>query len=321
MSIPESWEVFVSDKTTAPEIREDHMKTMLVHLERTEIQAPQVTAEQMDLIRRTVAKDATPDELKLYLFDCARQGVHPLDKLIHFTKRSGKYTPVTSIDFMRIRAADSGEYAGSDDAVYGDSEGLPEHPVKATVTVWRMVQGQRCSFTATARWAEYKPEQAFMWNKMPFLMLGKCAEALALRKGFPKQLAGLYAKEEMDQAEDGARAAGTGRTRGAAARPKDTPVESVADSPQPKPNVAPETIPVPEGYTQVVSYELDNYGWHHAILSRPAGIEVKTKQAVGQLLRTAFDRQIPAKVSFNEKSYVTGVKLYDVPAADDETPF
>ena len=161
---------------------------------------PVVTADQLDLIRRTIAKDATADELKLYLYDCQRQGVHPLDKLIHFTKRSGKYTPVTSIDFMRLRAAETNEYAGSDDAVF--SLQPPEPSFAASVTVWRLVQGTRCAFTATARWAEYKPEQNdFMWRKMPHTMLGKCAEALALRKGFPRQLAGLYAKEELDQAD------------------------------------------------------------------------------------------------------------------------
>lgn len=161
--------------------------------------APVVTAEQLDLVKKTVANGATADELKLYLYDCARQGVHPLDKLIHFTKRSGKYTPITSIDFMRIRAADTGDYAGSDDALF---VGTPQkEDFAASVTVWRFVQGQRCAFTATARWPEYKPEaNDFMWKKMPHTMLGKCAEALALRKGFPKQLAGLYAKEEMDQA-------------------------------------------------------------------------------------------------------------------------
>lgn len=170
-------------------------------------QAPTITADQMALITKTVAKDATPDELKLYLYDCARQGVHPLDKLVHFTKRGGKYTPVTSIDFMRIQAAATGEYAGSDVPLFAGEDGvwssLPAKgvPIAAMVTVWRLVQGQRCKFEAVARWDEYKPDgQAFMWSKMPHTMLGKCAEALALRKGFPKQLAGLYAREEMDQA-------------------------------------------------------------------------------------------------------------------------
>src|SRR3990167_4686458 len=171
---------------------------MTTALATTNGQPPVITADQMALITKTVAKDATPDELKLYLYDCARQGVHPLDKLVHFTKRGGKYTPVTSIDFMRIQAHATGECLGiSDPAFTGEPK---TDSFAATVTVKRIVQGQTAEFTATARWSEYKPDQAFMWTKMPHTMLGKCAEALALRKGFPKQLAGLYAREEMDQA-------------------------------------------------------------------------------------------------------------------------
>jgi len=175
---------------------------MLVAAERLpQSSAPAVTPEQLELIRTTIAKGATDDELRLFLFDCQRQGVHPLDKLVHFTKRSGKYTPITSIDFMRTRAAQSGECGGIDDAVF---VGEPKTAsFTATVCVWRFVHGQRCPFTATARWSEYKPESNdFMWLKMPFTMLSKCAEALALRRGFPQELAGLHAREELDQDVD-----------------------------------------------------------------------------------------------------------------------
>jgi hypothetical protein len=37
-----------------------------------------------------------------------------------------------------------------------------------------------------------------MWKSKPYVMLAKCAEALALRKGFPGQLQGLYLGEEYD---------------------------------------------------------------------------------------------------------------------------
>ena len=159
---------------------------------------PVVTEDQLALIKTTVAAGATDAELKLYLYDCARQHVHPLDRLLYFTKRGGKYTPVTSIDLMRIRAAETNEYAGSADAVFDDDD----QPKRAMVTVYRLVQGQSCAFSATARWKEYCPPsgQDHMWRKMPATMLAKCAEALALRKGFPRQLAGLYAREELDQA-------------------------------------------------------------------------------------------------------------------------
>jgi len=161
--------------------------------------APTITPEQLTLIKNTIAKDATPDELQLFFYDNARRGVHPLDRLLHFTKRSGRYTPVTSIDFMRMRAHATGACAGIDDPMFS---GVPMNPdFAAHITVYRLVQGQRCAFSATARWREYRPEaNDFMWRKMPHTMLGKCAEALALRKAFPQELAGLYESSELDQA-------------------------------------------------------------------------------------------------------------------------
>ena len=158
--------------------------------------APTVTRDQLDLVRRTVAAGATDAELELFLFDCHRRGVHPLDRLIHFTKRGGRYTPITSIDFLRGRAHDTGEMAGSDDAVFDRDIQV------ATVTVYRLTRGVRYAYTATARYTEYVPAegQDRMWHKMPHTMLGKCAEALALRKAFPQQLGGLYVKEELEQA-------------------------------------------------------------------------------------------------------------------------
>jgi phage recombination protein Bet len=193
--------------------------------------APVVTPIQRDLIRRTIAHGATDDELQLYFYDCARQGIHPLDKLLFFTKRGGKYTPVTSIDLMRTRAAETNEYAGSDDAEFErfDDSGPP---MAATVRVWRLTQGQRFSYTATARWTEYFPGELAgqLWLKMPHTMLAKCAEALALRKAFPRQLAGLYAAEELEQADHPASAAPTPPPAG---RPVPPTVQPARVSPAP----------------------------------------------------------------------------------------
>ena len=161
------------------------------------IAQPGEPAFDLELIRRTVAQGATNDELALYLHDCQRRGVHPLDKLLHFTKRGGKYTPITSIDLFRARAGATGQHAGTDDAIY--AEDASGKIVSAKVTVYRLIGGVRCPFGATAYWSEYNAGGP-MWTKMPRTMIAKCAEALALRKAFPQELGGLYTADEMEQA-------------------------------------------------------------------------------------------------------------------------
>lgn len=163
--------------------------------------APEVTKEQLELAKRTVFPDSSNDEFAMFLHECARRAVHPLDRMLYPQKRKGKLVFVTSIDWFRSKAESSGSYAGNDDPVpaYDEKGGL----VSCAVTVWKIVGGVRCSFTATARWSEYYPgkEQGWMWEKMPVLMLGKCAEALALRKAFPTILGGVYTGDEMEQAD------------------------------------------------------------------------------------------------------------------------
>ena len=160
------------------------------------------TEEQVSLIKNTVAKGATDDELKLFLYTAKRTGLDPLTKQIHFVKRAGQMTIQTGIDGYRAIAERTQSLAGIDDVKY-EVSAESNQPTKATVTVYRFVSSEKVPFTASARWSEYAPQgnQAFMWKKMPFLMLGKCAEALALRKAFPNDLTGLYTNEEMGQAE------------------------------------------------------------------------------------------------------------------------
>lgn len=138
----------------------------------------------------------------IYIKQCDLCGVDPLSGLLvpMLDKKGGRVRYIATIDLLRARAAASGEYAGNDDAEFAHEETAGKKDATAKVVVWRIVQGQRVPFSATARWSEYNAGGR-MWQKMPRTMLGKCAEALALRKGFPAELAGMYAKEEMDQAD------------------------------------------------------------------------------------------------------------------------
>lgn len=180
-----------------------------------------LTRNQVDLIKRTVAKGASDDELRLFVQVCKGANLNPFLRQVHLVPRWDSKIGAevraiqVGIDGFRAVAESSGAYAGNDDPIYDGESEIPVTkyenkkpieakltvPSKATVTVYKLMDGQRYGFTATARWTEYYPgpKMGFQWHIRPFLMLGKCAEALALRKAFPKQLSGMYAQEEMDR--------------------------------------------------------------------------------------------------------------------------
>ena len=147
----------------------------------------------------TVPTDA---ELALAIHICTRTGLDPFVRQIYFIKYGGKMTPQVSIDGFRLNAQRTGDCAGTDPIEYGPEAGGGT-PEWARCTVYRIVKGMRVPFTAIARWKEYVPQNPEMWRRMPYLMIGKCAEALALRMAFPAELSGLYTDDEMAQADRG----------------------------------------------------------------------------------------------------------------------
>ena len=164
--------------------------------------------ERREFIRRNFCANAPDTIVEPFLRLCERRGLSPEEKHVYLVNRGGKWVTQTGIDGYRYIADRTRTYAGSDKPRFNFMPDIFDVPDSVEVTVYKMVQGQRCPFTAVAYWDEYAPEDlkavaSFMWKKMPKTMLAKCAEAQALRKAFPNELAGLYTDEEMAQAGPG----------------------------------------------------------------------------------------------------------------------
>lgn len=168
--------------------------------------------DQVGLVKRMIAKDATDDELSLFLQQCSRTGLDPFSKQIYaisrFSKRDNRkvMSIQVSIDGARLIAERTGKYDNQegpywcgDDGVWKDVWLTSGNPKAAKVLVYKV--GSERATTGIAHWSEYADTTSNFWQTKPALMLAKCAEMLALRKAFPQELSDLYASEEMEQVD------------------------------------------------------------------------------------------------------------------------
>ncbi len=181
-----------------------------------------MSRDQLDLLKRTIAYGTTDDEFALFMTTATRLGLDPFAKQIYAVKRPvydktlsryvDKMAIQVGIDGFRAVADRTTENDGQDGPFWCGDDGVwreawlkDEPPAAAMVRVHR--KGCSKPFTGIATYRSYvqatkdgKPVR--QWEQMPDVMLAKCAEALALRKAFPAQLSGVYTPEEMGQADN-----------------------------------------------------------------------------------------------------------------------
>lgn len=157
---------------------------------------PEFNQEQLALIKATVAKDATDNELKLFLYRCKNMSLDPLKPgQVHFVKYgSNPGSIVVGIDGIRLRAARTGKHNGTERGVSYDENGK-------LFKGWARVHHKDMDIPIyeEALLSEYDTNRA-QWAKMKETMIKKVAEAAALRIAFPDELGGIFVEEELSQA-------------------------------------------------------------------------------------------------------------------------
>jgi phage recombination protein Bet len=170
--------------------------------------------ELMTVLQDSVYPGAKPESIKMVINVCRASGKDPLKKPYHIVPMqvsTGNKTAdgwdekvwrdviMPGINDYRTDAARTGQHAGTSDPEFGEdiTEKLGEvtitYPKWCRVTVSRIVGGQVVEFSAKELWKENyatksskSVEPNAMWKRRPYAQLAKCAEAQALRKGFPE---------------------------------------------------------------------------------------------------------------------------------------
>jgi len=174
--------------------------------------------EQIALIKRTVAKDATNDELSMFVHTAKKVGLDPFLKEIWFYKyRGGETIIMTGRDGFLSIAQRSKTFAGIQSAaIYeGDEFSIDysnpkdikikhiTNPFKKDagkiVGAWARSSRVGCLDTVElVHWKDYYKSyvgKISLWDKFGTAMIKKVAESIALKKQYG--ISGLVSKEEI----------------------------------------------------------------------------------------------------------------------------
>ena len=182
------------------------------------------TRAQLDIIKKTCAPDTNTDEFNLFIESARLYGLNPMKRQIMamvFSKDNAKkrrMSLIVEIGGLRSIAGRSGKYRpASEPTVFENGADVTDiNPLGLTRAIVKLYKqddrGEWFPVIGEAWWDEHvntkeiwennrptgKFKLADTWKKMPRLMLAKCAEAQALRKGWPEDVGGLYEEAEGD---------------------------------------------------------------------------------------------------------------------------
>ena len=177
-------------------------------------------ANLVEVLQASLYPGARADSIGLVLGYCKAAGLDPMQKPVHIVPMRvkgarGDYewrdTIMPGIGLYRTQAARTGQHAGTSEPEFGpavsDKLGGAEvtYPEWCRVTVRRRLpSGEIAEYAAVERWLENYAtagrESAApnaMWLRRPYAQLAKCAEAQALRRGFP-EIGSAPTAEEME---------------------------------------------------------------------------------------------------------------------------
>lgn len=185
-----------------------------------------VTPQQWRVLTDAVFPSAkSPESIVLALDYCVARKLDPFKRPVHIVPmwnsslRREVETIWPGINELQVTAARTGQWAGMDEPKWGKmitrtfhgqtKDGGPrevtlEYPEWCSVTVYRMILGQRSAFTEPVYWDECYARIGRselpndMWQKRVRGQLHKNAKAASLRAAFPEEMGNDYSAEEME---------------------------------------------------------------------------------------------------------------------------